>query len=703
MRQRPVSCARRGRFLRRLLAFGAISTVALLASGPAFGARPLGIDVSAWQGYRSQANWNSAYADGRVFALIRITHYFVPGVESDSHGDPDWYYTTNLPFARNAGFLAGGYHYARPTLRTPAVEAEYFLTYARPYITNGYLRPVLDFEGAVSPVIGATSLSDWGNQWLNYIHRQTGIKPMVYCNYNWAHNYLGDIDTSFPLWFARWSCPADPHTDVPRLDGGAVASTSPWSTWTFWQYCGGPVAGFSGNIDLDVFNGTYEQLRGHVIGTGITNVQATSVTANTATITWTTDAASSSQVQYGLTTAYGTSTPLDSTNVTSHSVTLTGLTPGTLYHYRVISANPSWPTATTSADFTFTTSSCALSITQQPGPQVACAGGTAVFNVAAGGGSLTYQWQKYSGSTWENLSSGGRISGATTATLTIAGVVTGDVASYRCVVTSTCSVTSNSAALTLAAATTITQQPQPRSACPGGTVTFTVAGTGNGGLTYRWQKDGTNLNDGGTVSGATTATLMISGVSEFDVGDYRCVVTGGCGSATSNAAAFSLKAATTFAQPPQAQVAALGASATFTALATGDGTVAYQWQKGTTNLSNGGRISGATSATLTISGVVRDDAGDYRCIATAGCGVASSTAAALTVSLPVWMATDFDADGDVDLSDFGFFQMCFNGPNQTTFAECGPADFDLDNDVDLADFSVFQRCFNGPNRPAACQ
>lgn len=85
----------------------------------------------------------------------------------------------------------------------------------------------------------------------------------------------------------------------------------------------------------------------------ISNVQATGVTNNSATITWTTDLASTSQVEYGTTTAYGTLTPLDSTPVTSHSVTLTGLAQNTLYHYRVISSNANG--TSTSTDYTFTT------------------------------------------------------------------------------------------------------------------------------------------------------------------------------------------------------------------------------------------------------------------------------------------------------------------------------------------------------------
>lgn len=85
----------------------------------------------------------------------------------------------------------------------------------------------------------------------------------------------------------------------------------------------------------------------------ITNVTATNITASSAKITWTTNQAASSQVQYGKTTSYGSTTPLDSTLVTSHTADITGLQSGTTYHYKVTSANANG--STTSADFTFTT------------------------------------------------------------------------------------------------------------------------------------------------------------------------------------------------------------------------------------------------------------------------------------------------------------------------------------------------------------
>src|SRR5205823_10681481 len=64
----------------------------------------------------------------------------------------------------------------------------------------------------------------------------------------------------------------------------------------------------------------------------------------------------------------------------------------------------------------------------------------------------------------------------------------------------------------------------------------TVSAQGSFPLIYRWQKNGTNLLDGGRVSGATNATLNISTVLESDSGQYSVVVTNSYGSVTSSTA-----------------------------------------------------------------------------------------------------------------------------------------------------------------------
>src|ERR1019366_5768524 len=71
----------------------------------------------------------------------------------------------------------------------------------------------------------------------------------------------------------------------------------------------------------------------------ITNVAVSAITANSATITWTTDQASSTQVAYGPSISYGSTSPLVTALTTTHSVTLTGLTASSAYNFQVNSAN----------------------------------------------------------------------------------------------------------------------------------------------------------------------------------------------------------------------------------------------------------------------------------------------------------------------------------------------------------------------------
>ena len=89
----------------------------------------------------------------------------------------------------------------------------------------------------------------------------------------------------------------------------------------------------------------------------ITGVTSSNVTSTAATITWNTNVIATSNVDYGLTTGYGSSAPAvaDATaDSLGHSVALTGLTPNTLYHYQVKSEDAS-ANEEVSVDMTFQT------------------------------------------------------------------------------------------------------------------------------------------------------------------------------------------------------------------------------------------------------------------------------------------------------------------------------------------------------------
>ncbi len=85
----------------------------------------------------------------------------------------------------------------------------------------------------------------------------------------------------------------------------------------------------------------------------ISAVTATNVTQTSASITWTTDEAATTVVRYGTSTTYGT-TKQSSSLTTSHTMSVTGLTAGTIYHYQVESRDGTGNTST-SNDKVFTT------------------------------------------------------------------------------------------------------------------------------------------------------------------------------------------------------------------------------------------------------------------------------------------------------------------------------------------------------------
>ena len=83
-------------------------------------------------------------------------------------------------------------------------------------------------------------------------------------------------------------------------------------------------------------------------------ISASAITAAGATIVWTTNEASDSQVDYGTTTAYGSVSPLNGSLVTAHSVIVGALAANTTYHFRVRSKDSAGNIAV-SGNFTFTT------------------------------------------------------------------------------------------------------------------------------------------------------------------------------------------------------------------------------------------------------------------------------------------------------------------------------------------------------------
>jgi hypothetical protein len=154
----------------------------------------------------------------------------------------------------------------------------------------------------------------------------------------------------------------------------------------------------------------------------------------------------------------------------------------------------------------------------------------------------------------------------------------------------------------------ITTQPANQSTIAGGSVSFSVNASGTS-LTYQWRIGTTDLTDGGNISGATSSTLAINPVSSSDTASNYNVVITGANSQTVTSANISLglNSAPDITAQPADKTSCAGSSVSFSVSAAGTG-LSYQWKKGSSNLSNGGNISGATSATLTIDPITSVDA-----------------------------------------------------------------------------------------------
>jgi len=180
--------------------------------------------------------------------------------------------------------------------------------------------------------------------------------------------------------------------------------------------------------------------------------------------------------------------------------------------------------------------------------------------------------------------------------------------------------TVNIAVLLANAAPVISAQPRDTTVVGGVAGTFRVTATAPGTLSYQWKKNGTDI------AGATSATYSTAAATLADTAAYSVVVTSTLNSATlsTTSSAGNLKvniAPSISTQPVASQTIVVGGNATMTVAAAAGvgssaGTLSYQWRKGTTSLTNGGTIGGATTASLTITGLTVADTGSYTVVIT---------------------------------------------------------------------------------------
>ncbi len=229
-------------------------TLALLAASLAVpdvrAASILGVDVSSGSG---TINWTAVAGDGVAFAYAHAT----TGVGGQ---DPD--FVANMTHGKAAGVQMGASEFAEPQFDTPASEANYFWNFAGPYIKadGKSISPVIDFE-IFSGHVGASTYTQWFNMWSADVKAKTSasMHPAIY-----VAACAGACDLTTNITLAAFVAN---YSGTLQNPWGNCTACNAWDpngsgNWTFWQSTDtGKISGISGNVDLDLYNGTLSSLK----------------------------------------------------------------------------------------------------------------------------------------------------------------------------------------------------------------------------------------------------------------------------------------------------------------------------------------------------------------------------------------------------------------------------------------------------------
>ncbi len=211
-----------------------------------------GIDVYNGTG---SINWTSVKNAGIKFAFCKATE----GVDF-----VDARLNQNMTGANAVGIPIGPYHFARPDSgennpNDAIDEANDFVDAIAPYyaLPGIRLRPVLDLEEHPDPgtYTGTEKafLTQWVTKFVNVVETRLGFEPLIYANTDFASHYLDSSISQYDLWLANYNY--TPPSEPPASAYGI------WNDWAFWQHsASGSVSGITQAVDLDMFEGTIDDL-----------------------------------------------------------------------------------------------------------------------------------------------------------------------------------------------------------------------------------------------------------------------------------------------------------------------------------------------------------------------------------------------------------------------------------------------------------
>jgi hypothetical protein len=168
----------------------------------------------------------------------------------------------------------------------------------------------------------------------------------------------------------------------------------------------------------------------------------------------------------------------------------------------------------------------------------------------------------------------------------------------------------------------ITMQPTNQTVVVGQTATFAVSANGTPPLSYQWMFNTTNI------TGATNAVLILANAQFTNAGSYSVLVTNAYGSITSSNALLTVLAPVIITAQPTNLTVYVGGTANFAVTASGTMPLGYKWNFNQTNIAN------ATNASLVLTNVQLNQAGEYAVLVTNLVNSVLSSNAVLTVNLP---------------------------------------------------------------------
>lgn len=200
-----------------------------------------GIDISHYQGHIDWDQLRSARIGGYPLRFI-----ICKSTEGSSKLDEN--FNDNFYNARENGFIRGAYHFWS-NLTSPRSQAQYFL--AKVHLEQGDLPPVLDVEYKPKDMTVA-EFQQRVLTWLHVVEDHYNAKPIIYTYYKFKLQYLsGPRFEDYPYWLAHY------YVDKVQYPG----------PWKFWQHTdAGRLPGIRGEVDLNVYNGSYYDLRKLTIG-----------------------------------------------------------------------------------------------------------------------------------------------------------------------------------------------------------------------------------------------------------------------------------------------------------------------------------------------------------------------------------------------------------------------------------------------------